>query len=122
MSDVEILCMRALRFAEAPEIVTWAMASGWDEVQEHIMIKLWGPGWGWVKPYYRTFDTWFAEIVEEGSLDKIPIVVGLDEDIVKQLSNRGGSMLAIEDSYNTSSDAKVLTDGGDLEYGVERDY
>jgi hypothetical protein len=121
LSDLDRVCMKALRFVDSPEIHRWSVDEGWEEVQEHILIKLSGPGWGWVEPSAKAFEQWYQETVEHGQSKNIEVMIGLNEDVAKRLDNPAGGMLSIEDRCYVSEDTIVLTHGGEEQYDVERD-
>ena len=116
--SIRYLCTETLLASSVQGLHNLAQEKPWTQLKEHLMVYLPGDKWQrWIAPSETIFAEWYEDFVSRGHIQDIMMRVGVEEETAARLG-------AMERGGDTSRDetVKVLTEGTEMQEGVERDY
>ena len=126
LTSIRFLCTEALLASSVHGLHTWAHDTPWTQLKEHLMVYLPGHHWQrWVSPGETVFAEWYEDVVARGHIQDILMRVGVEEETAARL----GAMDRVNTNTNTNEAGdsqdetiRILTEGTEMQEGVERDY
>lgn len=121
VTSIRFLCVQALLASSVHGLHNLAYEP-WTELKEQLMVYLPGHNWQhWVSPSETIFNQWYDDYVTRGHIQDILMRVGVEEELAARLGAMEDGR-PMEAATSRGETIKVLTEGTEMQEGVERDY
>ena len=121
LTSIRVLCTETLLASCVHGLHNLAYEP-WTELKEKLMVYLPGHNWQrWISPSETIFNQWYDDYVARGHIQDIHMRVGVEEELAARLGAMEDGR-PIEAATSRGETIKVLTEGTEMQEGVERDY